>query len=233
MVSQDYSEQTKQDDSFSVLSPLSSALLYSLKKSGISTLLFKNEDRRDFSSFSYKKAQKNFSSQSLVQSRTEKQALQNVTSKSIDPAFLAPEKNVIQKDIPTLSSYIQPHNLQSPHQQDKNLPSKPIVEQSITPKKKNKTIVLEDWPLVWKEMHTRFSLPSQENTNSKVRVAWTYEGLEQDALGIANKERQTVMKQILTALNHKKGTHTFIPYSIPHEDGISRFALHEEASFFW
>ena len=104
---------------------------------------------------------------------------------------------------------------------------------SVGQSKKNETLTIEHWPSEWLIVHKRFGLPSEENKSSQIRVAWTYAGLEQDVLGPINAQRQAIIKELAIELNHKKGTHSFIPYSFVQEDGSSQLEMHENVSFFW
>ena len=99
--------------------------------------------------------------------------------------------------------------------------------------KKNKTLPLENWSDEWLNVHKRFGLPRAENTDSQIRVAWTYAGLEQDVLAPTNPQRQAIIKKLVAELNHKQGTHSFIPYSLLHEDNSSSLATYQDATFFW
>lgn len=214
--------------------PISVPMLYSMKKSGLTNLLFNNEDRRDFCSYSYNKSQSNVFTVTTKKTTTGA-TFESVAQRNTTRVYLPSDRNAKEKV--SLNTFAHDIN-----KRDNRLASAPLesvsenIGQNIKErfeKNKNTILTLETWPDLWKNMHKHFALPLQENRNSQVRVAWTYAGLEQDALGVANRERQVIMKKILTALNHKKGTHSFIPYSLPHEDGESFLAIHEEATFFW
>ncbi len=105
--------------------------------------------------------------------------------------------------------------------------------------KKNSTLKLENWPKTWLDVHKKFNLPSTENMSSKVQIAWTYAGLEQDVMGQANQERQSIVRKLLQNLNHQKGTHIFIPYALPSAKNQEEPELaievfnNEEISLFW
>ncbi len=95
------------------------------------------------------------------------------------------------------------------------------------------TLNYAEWPDKWYKWHKSFGLPASEGKSSLIRIAWTYEGLEQDVLGSAHDGRKKVVRQLLMDLNHQKGTHVFIPYAELTEEGQSRFAVQGENSFFW
>ncbi len=98
----------------------------------------------------------------------------------------------------------------------------------------NQVLTFSKWPKNWLEIHQKFGLP--KGKNSMTKIAWTYEGLEQDVMGEANLERQKAVRQLLLDLNHQKGTHIFIPYSFTdlEQSQLEIVTIDQmEYSFFW
>ena len=74
------------------------------------------------------------------------------------------------------------------------------------------TLSFSTWPNSWIAIKDRCNLPTD---SSKARVAWTYEGLEEDLMGVANSARQGLIRRLLQDLNHSVGRHYFWPYQLP------------------
>lgn len=67
------------------------------------------------------------------------------------------------------------------------------------------------WPNSWIAVKDRCNLPTD---SIKARVAWTYEGLEEDLMGGANPDRQNIIRRLLRDLNHSGDRHYFWPYRL-------------------
>lgn len=81
----------------------------------------------------------------------------------------------------------------------------------------------ESFPPAWLKIAERCKIqPLAQGAKRIPKVVWTYAGLEQDLLGIPNKARQNCIRSLIKDLAHPAGTHVFIPYSLVHEDGLSR-----------
>ena len=238
----------------------------SLRRNGLSFLLFENEQKRDALSLSllekeahahspstkqvtqkpaypvsrqsspsdnrnYSGAQSNtqFGAQSNTQSGVPQRYNQKVDNQSSQTPVTKVLHNTVS-DYNHIGSVNASANSTTAHISNTQAP---IIQQDQTKRKKNETLTIEEWPNEWRTLYKRFSLPIVENNNAQIRVAWTYAGLEQDVLGPINKQRQAIIRKLTVELNHKQGTHNFIPYSFVHEDGSSQLAMHQNISFFW
>ena len=225
------------------MSVLYSPTIRSLHQNGLNFLLFENEERRD----------------ELVSAQVEEnpvkkpyagQTTQNTSNRLASPEnrthLSATTANSAGKYLPpTLATESQkraqnntaqnavPH---SPHLATQAKSSVSSTQQAAPQKvqsAKNETLTMEHWPSEWINLYERFGLPKTENDNSQIRVAWTYAGLERDVLGPANKQRQAIIRELTLELNHKQGTHSFIPYSFVQDDESSQLIMHQNVSFFW
>lgn len=219
------------------MSALFSPTIRSLQQNGLNFLLFDNEKKRD--SFSISES----GIANTAQASSPKQAVQNKTyqqpassqntqySPSANHRYQHPSIAAGQKSTAT-PVYTKPVNT-AQNTGTTNTSNPQISESERAKNRKNETLTMEHWPSEWLNLYKRFGLPSNENINSQIRIAWTYAGLEQDVLGPVNKERQKIIKKLILELNHKQGTHNFIPYSLVHDDGSSQLTTSQNVSFFW
>lgn len=92
---------------------------------------------------------------------------------------------------------------------------------------------LSAWPKQWQIIQQKCHLsPQKAGISQAQRILWTYAGLEHDLLGIAEPARQNVIRRLITELKHPHGTHFFLPYSLAHDDKISRLEQINDSTLF-
>lgn len=219
------------------MSALFSPTIRSLKQNGLNFLLFDNEERRDAFSVSESEIA-NLAQISQAKQTTSHNPYQRPTpsqnqphSQSTNSSYSCPSITTESKST-TTPAYTKPVST-TQNTGMVNTSNAQVSEKEKVKNRKNETLTIEHWPNEWLNLFKRFSLPNTEKINSQIRIAWTYAGLEQDVLGPINKERQEIIRKLIIELNHKQGTHNFIPYSLVHEDGSSQIATYQNVSFFW
>jgi len=220
-----------------VMPRLHSPTIRSLHQNGLNFLLFENEKRRDafFPSALEPKDLKvqNLAKQNRAQAPQTNSYATATQNNSNDHAIV--HADTISQNSANQNSANQ--NSANSHPAGQSTASQTLNATQTVPvaakSKKIETLTIEHWSDEWLNLHKRFGLPEAENKDSQIRVVWTYAGLEQDVLGPINKQRQEIIRKLAVELNHKKGTHNFIPYSLVQEDGSSLLAMQQNVSFFW